>query len=96
MVTFFTGTIFYEKALKFTKQLYTCFYAFKVLCFYSWQSYLETIITGCPRQHPTELPFIIIAMFSMFFNCIFFTGKYELWIKIKGHEALYSLITISK
>jgi len=50
-VTFFTGTIFYKKALKFAKQLYNCFYAFKVLCFY---------------------------------------------IKVKGHEALFSFISIIK
>jgi len=30
----------------------------------------------------------------MFFNCIFFTGKYELWIKIKGREALFSNTSI--
>jgi len=74
-VTFFTGIIFYKKSLKFTKQLYACFYAFKVLCFYSWQSYLETIIIASCRGHPTGLPFLIIATFSTFSNCIFFTGK---------------------
>jgi len=36
-IAFFTGIIFYKKVLKFAKQLYNCFYTFKVICFYSLQ-----------------------------------------------------------